>query len=129
MATKHAVDHIAHEHNRDISDISKELIDIAPHFRWISDVANLAKHAELDTRRYKKRTIFTTFKAIHHGPSAAFSDGTYWDDGSSWTDATETVRVLYSDDNGILLVDVTVAVRVVATALRKYLESSPKQAR
>ena len=128
MATKHTVDHIAHEYNRDISDISKQVLSAAPHFRWISDVANLAKHAEFDAKRYKKRTTFTTFAAIHNGPSAAFSDGTYFSDGTSWTDATKTVRVRYSDNSGIQLVDVTAAVRSVATALRKYLESPSMQA-
>ena len=87
-------------------------------FNMIGDLANLSKHFRLDPRPNR---VLITLSDIHVGPAAAFTDGSYWSDGTAWTDSPDVVRAA----KGGQPVDVLHFVRLARAAIRQFLCSIP----
>ena len=84
---------VAHVHlkrGKSLKDVRAEIADISTAFWAIEGIANMAKHIELLDKKLRVRPIIGS---AHVGASAAFTDGTYGSDGTSWTDSKAVVRV------------------------------------
>jgi hypothetical protein len=87
----------------------------------VRDIAVLAKHQWLDPKRSGNRgRDLISQNHLEAGAGAAFDDGTYWSNGTSWIDTSNVVRV--RDDHGALF-DVLFCVQDAVAAIRKYLAS------
>lgn len=72
------------------------IIEKIPKFETIQALANAGKHVEL-TRHKNKALVGLRAEDIKRGKAAAFSDGAYFSDGSSWAEMPETVVVTTPD--------------------------------
>jgi hypothetical protein len=113
LFTYHFADAAAAHTGRKQFEIVKELAKIAPVYEVVQGIANMAKHIELTRGKVQPRIADT-----HTGSEAAFTDGTFWDDGTSWTDSEEVVRTRDSRGHPI---DVRWCVREARQAIEVYL--------
>ncbi len=97
--------------------IETDLERLTPAFRLIRAIANMSKHLVLKPEFNKGRPM-PKIQDTHIGPAAAFTDGSYWSDGTSWTDSKKVVRI--TDDNG-KLVDIAWCLREGRLAIETYL--------
>lgn len=74
------------------------IIEKIPKFETIQALANAGKHVEL-TRHKNKALVGLRAEDITRGKAAAFSDGAYFSDGSSWAEMPVTVVVTTPDGN------------------------------
>ena len=71
---------------------------IFPRFDLISDVCNASKHFELTDPRRTARPGYS-ISHLRVGRGAAFSDGTFYSDGSSHSDSPDVVRADYGSEH------------------------------
>ena len=115
----HFADAAAAHAKRKQHEIVADLTNRTHAFPLVRDIANLSKHLELDpTRPGNKGRPLPKITDTHVGPSAAFTDGTILDDGTSFDDAVDVVRT--KDGTG-QYVDVLWCVREVRRAIETYL--------
>jgi hypothetical protein len=79
------------EHNK--IQLRRELDQGCPPLRFLRDVGNANKHHRLTRGDH----LGLSFDHIQVGKSAAFSDGSYFDDGSSFAEHDDVVRVEFED--------------------------------
>jgi hypothetical protein len=93
-ALYHFADYFEKSRNEEKATIRKRLADAFPKFQQLADIANASKHLELD------RGPRTGLAARHFGIGnrAAFSDGTYFSDGTTLSGAREGIRVEFNGD-------------------------------
>jgi hypothetical protein len=82
--------------NRQISKReARSLVEaIFPRFDLISDIGNASKHFALDDPRRTSRPGYS-ISHLKVGPSAAFSDGSFYSDGSSHAESDDVIRADY----------------------------------
>jgi hypothetical protein len=117
-ATWHFADCVKEATSLELHKIRADLEAKCGTFNMIGDLANLSKHFRLDPRRNR---VLITLSDIHVGPAAAFTDGSYWSDGTAWTDSPDVVRAA----KGGQPVDVLHCVRLARAAIRQFLCSIP----
>lgn len=116
--TYHFADAAAVYLSRKREHIEVDLERLTPAFGLIRAIANMSKHLVLDPKRNKGRPM-PKIRDTHIGPAAAFTDGSYWSDGTSWTDSKDVVRI--RDDSG-KLVDIAWCLREGHRAIAAYLQ-------
>lgn len=92
----HFADVVAHVRRSKPHQIAEEIAKTIPKFHTVRAIANAGKHVEL-TRHPKPELIGLRAEHLAKGKSAAFSDGSYFSDGTSWSDMRETVVVEMPD--------------------------------
>jgi hypothetical protein len=77
---------------------ARKLIEaVFPQFDLVSDIANASKHFELSDPTRTSRAGYS-IAHLKIGKSAAFSDGTFFSDGTSWVQSTDVVRADFAND-------------------------------
>lgn len=116
--TYHFADAAAVYLRRDRTGIEEDLERLTPAFALIRAIATMSKHLLLDPKRNKGRPM-PRIQDTHIGQAAAFSDGSFFSDGSSWTNNRNVVRT--RDDNN-RLVDIRWCLREGRRAIETYLQ-------
>jgi hypothetical protein len=75
----------------------KRIEAVFPQFDLDGDVGNAVKHLELNDPRRTSRPGYS-ISHLKIGPSAAFDDGSYFSDGTSWAESEDVVRADFSAD-------------------------------
>lgn len=75
-----------------------EITAVVPKFDIVRALANAIKHVEL-TRHPGQKLVGLRADKLQVGPGAAFTDGTFFSDGTSWTDIPDTI-VIETPDSG-----------------------------
>lgn len=88
----HFADVVAYVRGAKAHEIADEIAKQIPAFHTVRAIANAGKHVEL-TRHPKSELVGLRAEHLIIGKSAAFSDGAYYSDGSTHSDARETVVV------------------------------------
>jgi hypothetical protein len=109
----HFADVVAVHTGRSKTQVRREIAGIAAEFWTVEGVATVVKHLEAT-----RTTVRPKAEDTHLGQAAAFSDGAYWSDGSSWAEMPTVVRT--RDDAGHP-VDVLHCIRAIKQALATYL--------
>ena len=91
----HFRDWLAKDRGAEPSVVQAEFEVGFPQFRAIADIANASKHFKLDHSGPRKGLSTQHFRA---GRGAAFSDGTYYSDGSTHSDAPDVIRMEFSGE-------------------------------
>lgn len=86
------VDVLKEHGKRDQKDISNEVINVTLAFAIVRSVAEAAKHVEITYSRHGPLKGLR-IDDMHLGAEAAFTDGTYFSDGTSWSDSIDVVRI------------------------------------
>ena len=94
----HFADVVAHVRGKKPHEVAAEIAKKIPEFHTIRAIANAGKHVEL---KYHPKTEFVGLRAEHlvKGKAAAFDDGTYISDGTTFSDMSDTVVVETPDGN------------------------------
>ncbi len=95
------------------------LIDDNDNFSMIFAIASAAKHLEAQDKRHSA-LIGLRADSADIGLSAAFTDGTYFSDGTSWNDMPNVVRVKKPDG---MPIDVLWLVKTVSATIELKLPS------
>jgi uncharacterized protein YfiM (DUF2279 family) len=95
------------------------LIDDNDNFSMIFAIASAAKHLEAQDKRHSA-LIGLRADSADIGMSAAFTDGTYFSDGTSWNDMPNVVRVKKPDG---MPIDVLWLVKTVSATIELKLPS------
>jgi hypothetical protein len=90
----HFADFLAAARAVNLPSIRSEFHTDYPKFKLIEDIANANKHFVLD--RGSRKGLSATDMAV--GPAAPFTDGTYFDDDTSFTDDPDVVRVEFNGE-------------------------------
>jgi hypothetical protein len=90
-------DYLAADRNISKGAARKLIEAVFPNFDLVSDIANASKHFELSDPRRTSRPGYS-IAHLKIGKSAAFTDGTFFSDGTSWLESTEVVRADFSGD-------------------------------
>lgn len=98
IALFHFADYVAAARSTSLTSVRSEFYREFPKFKHVRDLANASKHFELD--QGIRKGLSSRHSEI--GPEAAFSDGSYYSDGTSHSDAGNVVRVKFRGE----LVDV-----------------------
>jgi hypothetical protein len=118
--TYHFADAAAVHSGRKSHQIADELTGMTPAFGLVRDIANLTKHLVLDPKRPgNKGRPLPRMPDTHVGPEAAFTDGTFFSDGTSWSDSKPVVRTREGHGR---LVDVAWCVTQARRAIEGYLQ-------
>jgi len=94
----HFADVVAYVRGCQPHEATAEISDKIPDFRTIQALANAGKHVEL-TRHPISELVGLRAEDLKRGKAAAFSDGSYFSDGTSYSDMSETVVVETPDGN------------------------------
>lgn len=94
----HFADVVAHVRGKTAHEIAAEISDKIPEFHTIRAIANAGKHVELK-RHPKSELIGLRAEHLVKGKAAAFSDGAYFGDGTTFSDMPDTVVVETPDSN------------------------------
>lgn len=79
-----------------LDDVKKSIASENPRFKLIHAVCLAAKHVKVTNKKLGAYAgLMVTDSAI--GKESAFSDGTFFTDTSSWSDASDVVRVQTPD--------------------------------
>lgn len=92
----HFADVVAHVRDAKAHKIADEIAATIPGFHTIRAIANAGKHVEL-TRHPKSEFVGLRAEHLIRGKGAAFSDGTYISDDTTFSDMPETVVVKTPD--------------------------------
>ncbi|WP_147395520.1 hypothetical protein [Altericroceibacterium spongiae] len=92
----HFADVVAHVRGGKSHDVAEEIALKVPAFHTIRAIANAGKHVEL-TRHPKSELVGLRAEHLVRGNGAAFSDGSYYSDGTTQSGARETVVVATPD--------------------------------
>ena len=84
-----------HSGQKDLARVRRGLVALSPSFRVIDAFCNAAKHVEIDKRHGTLKGL--RLDVAEKGRAAAFSDGTYFSDGSSFAQHPNTIRILAPD--------------------------------
>lgn len=108
----HFEDYLAVARSIPVEDARKEIEKADPHrVELLRHVANSLKHAELDRGRLKGLSV----RDMRIGSGAAFTDGSYYSDGTSHSDAPNVVRIEYGGE----LIDVPHLCRLCLLAFKR----------
>ena len=88
----HFADVVAHVRSGTPHATAEEIAAKVPAFHTVRAIANAGKHVEL-TRHPNSELIGLRAEHLIRGRGAAFSDGTYYSEGTTHSDARETVVV------------------------------------
>lgn len=88
----HYADVVAHVRRQTPYDIAGEIAVAVPAFHTVRAIANAGKHVEL-TRHPVSELIGLRAEHLNRGKGAAFSDRSFYSDGTSHSDAAETIVV------------------------------------
>jgi hypothetical protein len=91
---------LAKERGTSLAAVRDEFEAEFPEFKVLADIANASKHFELDRSGPRQGLSAVDF---HIGRGAAFSDGTYWRDGTTDTGAPDVVRMEFGAERIDLL--------------------------
>lgn len=114
----HFSDVVAHVRGKQPHDIAVEIAERIPEFHTIRAIANAGKHVEL-TRHPKPELIGLRAEHLVKGKTAAFSDGSFFSDSTTYSDMSETVLVQTPDGN-------THDVLLICTSVLKSLKGHPE---
>jgi hypothetical protein len=89
----HLQDWVAQFRGVEVSIVRREFQDGFPEFQALADISNASKHFKLDRDGPRKDLSATDFRV---GSGAAFSDDSYFSDGSSFSDMPDVVRVEFA---------------------------------
>jgi hypothetical protein len=118
VVTWHFADCVKEATSLELQKVREDLEAKCGTFNMIGALANLSKHFRLDPRRNR---VLIDSSDIHVGPAAAFTDGSYWSDGTAWMDSPDVVRAT----KGGQPVDVLHCVHRARDAIRQFLCSTP----
>lgn len=114
----HFADVVAHVRSSTAHLIAEEIAAKVSAFHTVRAIANAGKHVEL-TRHPNSELVGLRAEHLIRGKGAAFSDGTYYSDGTTHTEARETIVVETPDGN---MHDVLRVCMSVLSALRREPE-------
>ena len=114
IALFHFSDYVAGGSRGTLKAVIKNFCQEFPKYDLAVDLANASKHFELDVGARKGLSV----QHLEVGPEAAFTDNTYYDDGTSHSDAGDVIRVKFGNE----LVDV---VHLCASLYLTYPASIP----
>ena len=112
MALFHLRDWLAKKRGVHEATVHSEFESEFSQFQALADIANASKHFQLDRHGPRKGLSALDFKVA---PSSAFSDGSYYSDGTSHSDADDVVRMEFREE----IIDV----RHLCEAALKYLKT------
>jgi hypothetical protein len=88
----HFADVVAYVRSVKPRKVADEIAEQIPAFHTVRAIANAGKHVEL-TRHPRSELVGLRAEHLIRGKGAAFSNGTYYSDGSTHSDELETVVV------------------------------------
>ena len=88
----HFADVVAHVRGQQPHEVATEIANKIPEFHTIRAIANAGKHVEL-TRHPKSELVGLRAEHLIKGKAAAFGDGTYFSDGTTFSNMPDTVVV------------------------------------
>lgn len=88
----HFADVVAHVRGSSPHEVAEEIAAKVPAFHTIRAIANAGKHVEL-TRHPKSELVGLRAEHLVRGKGAALSDGSFYSDEATHSDACETVVV------------------------------------
>nr|WP_312164032.1 hypothetical protein [Brevundimonas diminuta] len=88
----HYADVVAHVRAGKAPAIADQIALAVPAFHTVRAIANAGKHVEL-TRHPVKALVGLRAEHLTRGKGAAFSDSSFFSDGTTWSDMPETVVV------------------------------------
>lgn len=117
----HFSDVVAHVRSSKPHDVAEEIAAKIPAFHTIRAIANAGKHVELE-RHPKSELVGLRAEHLVRGKGAAFSDGSYYSDGTTRSDARETVVVVTPDGKKHDLLHVCVSVLAALYREREFFQ-------
>lgn len=88
----HFADVVAHVRGQRPHAVADEIAAVIPGFHTIRAIANAGKHVEL-TKHPNVALVGLRAEHLVRGQGAAWDNGAYFSDGSTWADMPETVVV------------------------------------
>lgn len=117
----HFADVVAHVRSGKPHDVAEEIAAKVPAFHTIRAIANASKHVEL-TRHPKSELVGLRAEHLVRGKAAAFDDGSYYSDGTTHSDAGETVVVATPDGEKHDVLHVCMSVLTAISKERGFFE-------
>lgn len=117
----HFADVVAYVRSAKPHAIADEIAKVIPDFDTIRAIANAGKHVEL-TRHPKSELVGLRAEDLVRGRGAAFSDGSYYCDGSTHSDAPDTVVVETPDGRKHDVLHLCVSVLRALSARPEYFQ-------
>lgn len=117
----HFADVVAHVRSSKPHEVAEEIAAKVPDFHTIRAIANAGKHVEL-TRHPKPGLVGLRAEHLVRRKGAAFTDGSYYSDGTTHSDARETIVVATPDGKKHDVLSVCVSVLAALYREREFFQ-------